>query len=64
MTCLGEVAQYVLDTRGRFPGTFTTMVQTGCVQVVHLDTDFYDAHFRPGAYLSTHHDHWDRWHAR
>ena len=62
IACLGEVAQYVYDTRGRFPGTFTTMVLTGYVQVVHLDTDYYDTHFGPGAYLSTHRDHWERWH--
>lgn len=64
VACLGEVAQYVLDTYGRFPATFTTIVLTGYVQVVHLDTDYYDTHFRPGAYLATHRDHWRRWHPR
>jgi hypothetical protein len=63
VACLGEVAQYVYDTHGRFPATVTTMVLTGYVQVVHLDTDYYDTHFRPGAYLETHRDHWQRWHA-
>lgn len=60
--CLGEVAQYVYDTYGKFPNTFTTMVLTGYVQAVHLDTDFYDTHYRPGAYLSTHAQHMERWH--
>jgi hypothetical protein len=62
VSCLGEVAQYIYDTHGRFPATFTTMVLTGYVQVVHLDTDYYDTHFRPGAYLPTHREHWERWH--
>ena len=61
--CLGEVAQYIYDTHGRFPGTFTTMVLTGYVQVVHIDTDYYDAHFQPGAYLDSHRQHWNRWHS-
>jgi hypothetical protein len=60
--CLGEAAQYVYDTYGRFPNTFSTMVLTGYVQAVHLDTGFYDAHYRPGAYLRTHAEHMDRWH--
>jgi hypothetical protein len=62
VTCLGEVAQYVYDTYGRFPNTFTTIVLSGYVQAVHLDTDFYDRHYQPGAYLSTHTDHMERWH--
>lgn len=60
--CLGEVAQYIYDTYGRFPSTNTTMVLTGYVQAVHVDTDYYDAHYKPGAYLETHAEHWDRWH--
>jgi hypothetical protein len=60
--CLGEVAQYVYDTYGRFPNTFTTMVLSGYVQAVHLDTDFYDTHYRPGAYLATHAHHMEHWH--
>jgi hypothetical protein len=60
--CLTEVAQYILDTHGRFPGTFTTIVLTGYVQAVHLDTDYYDTHYDAGAYLTTHAQHWERWH--
>jgi hypothetical protein len=61
--CLGEVAQYIYDTYGKFPNTFTTMVLTGYVQAVHLDTDFYDTHYQAGAYLPTHAHHMERWHA-
>jgi hypothetical protein len=60
--CLSQAAQYVYDTCGRFPDTFTTMVVTGYVQAVHLDTEFYDTHYRPGAYLPTHAHHMERWH--
>lgn len=63
VACLGEVAQYVYDTHGRFPATFTTIVLPGFVQAVHLDTDYYDTHYQPGAYLPTHDEHWQRWHA-
>jgi hypothetical protein len=60
--CLGEVAQYVLDTYGKFPGDFNTIVLPGYVQAVHLDTEFYDTHYREGAYLETHAEHLRRWH--
>jgi hypothetical protein len=61
--CLSVVAQYVYDTYGKFPNTFTTMVLSGYVQAVHLDTDFYDTHYQAGAYLPTHAHHMERWHA-
>ncbi|MBF8224116.1 hypothetical protein [Halomonas sp. 328] len=60
--CLGEVAQYIHDKHGKFPGAFTTIVLPGFVQAVHLDTDFYDRHYQPGAYLATHAEHLKRWH--
>lgn len=60
--CLGEIAQYVHDQCGRFPGTFTTLVLPGFVQAQHIDLDFYDTHYRPGAYLETHAEHMQRWH--
>jgi hypothetical protein len=62
VACLSEVAQYLHDTYGRFPNTVTTMVLTGYVQAVHLDTDFYDLHYQPGAYLPSHAQHMERWH--
>ena len=60
--CLTDVAQYVYDTYGKFPNTFTTMVLSGFVQAVHLDTGFYDTHYQSGAYLETHTQHMHRWH--
>jgi hypothetical protein len=60
--CMVEVAQYVLDTYGKFPATQPTIALTGYVQAHHLDTEYYDAHFHPGAYLETHAHHMERWH--
>ena len=60
--CLGEVAQYIYEKYGKFPGTTTTIVMPCYVQAVHIDTDFYDEHYDEGAYLSTHAEHMERWH--
>ena len=49
MDCLGEVAQYVYEKHGKFPGMLTTVVLPGFVQAHHIDTDFYDAHYQAGA---------------
>lgn len=61
--CLGEIAQYVYDKHGKFPGTITTIVLPGMVQAQHLDTEFYDTHYQPGAYLDSHARHLERWHS-
>jgi hypothetical protein len=60
--CLGEVAQYIYDKYGKFPGTFNTIVLPGVVQAQHIDTEFYDRYYQPGAYLKTHAEHMERWH--
>jgi len=60
--CLSEVARYIHDKHGKFPGIRHTIVLPGYVQAHHLDTDFYDAHYRDGAYLETHAEHMARWH--
>ncbi len=60
--CLGEMAQYVYDKYGKFPGTITTIMLPGYVQTVHIDTEYYDTHFKPGAYLNSHAEHMKVWH--
>lgn len=60
--CMTEIAQYVLDEYGKFPATVPSIALTGYVQAQHIDTDFYDEHYRPGAYLRTHAEHMERWH--
>jgi hypothetical protein len=60
--CVALQAQYVFDTFGKFPGTVPTLFIMNYVQAHHLDLDFYDHYFRPGAYLRTHAEHMRRWH--
>ena len=60
--CLKAVARYVHGKYGVFPGTRTTMVLPGFVQTVHLDCEYYDEHYEPGAYLPTHAHHDELWH--
>jgi hypothetical protein len=60
--CVALQAQYVLDTFGKFPGTVPSVFIMNYVQAHHLDLDFYDRFFEPGAYLDTHAQHMPRWH--
>jgi hypothetical protein len=60
--CVAHQAQYILDTFGKFPGSVPTLFIMNYVQAQHLDTDFYDHFFKPGAYLDTHADHMRVWH--
>jgi hypothetical protein len=53
---------YVDDTFGKIPGTIPSVHILNYLQAQHLDTEFYDHHFTPGAYLSTHRDHQRIWH--
>ena len=62
MAALGEMAQYVYETYGRFSATLPTIVLRIIIQAQHIDTEFYDAHFEKGAYLDTHVQHMARWH--
>ena len=60
--CLVEVAQYIYDKHGKFPGTFSTIVLPGYVQAIHLDNEFYDKFYKPGANLKSHADNVNVWH--
>jgi hypothetical protein len=60
--CVALQAQYVYDTFGKFPGTVPSMFVIMYMQAHHLDLDFYDTFYRPGAYLKTHAEHMERWH--
>jgi hypothetical protein len=44
------------------PGTVPSVFIMNYVQAHHLDLDFYDRSFKPGAYLRTHAEHRQRWH--
>jgi hypothetical protein len=55
-------ASYIYDTFGKLPGTVPTVHALMYLQAQHIDTDFYDELFTPGAYLPTHAAHQARWH--
>jgi len=55
-------ATYVDETFGKFPGTVPSVHVLMYLQAQHLDTDFYDTLFAPGAYLETHARHDATWH--
>ncbi len=60
--CVGLMAQYVYDTFGKFPGTVPSIFVITYLQAHHLDLEFYDTYFEPGAYLETHARHMEMWH--
>lgn len=60
--CVALQAQYVFDTFGKFPGTVPSIFLITYLQAHHLDLDFYDTFYKPGAYLHTHANHMARWH--
>lgn len=61
--CVALQAQYVLDTFGKFPATVPSLLAVTYLQAFHLDLDFYDRFYGPGAYLRTHANHLRDWHA-
>ncbi|GAA4396345.1 hypothetical protein [Tsukamurella soli] len=61
---LTDQVRYIDDTFGKVPGAVPTVHILNYLQAHHLDTDFYDHHFGPGAYLGTHRDHEHVWHGR
>lgn len=60
--CVALEAQYILDTFGKFPGTVPSIYTLQYLQAFHLDLEFYDTFYAPGAYLRTHADHMASWH--
>lgn len=55
-------AQYMFDTFGKFPATVPSVYILMYLQAHHIDTEYYDRLFTPGAYLSTHANHHKVWH--
>ena len=53
---------YVYETYGRFPAFIDPMFVRLVLQAHHLDLEFYDRHYEPGAYATAHRDHMARWH--
>jgi hypothetical protein len=62
--CVALQARYVYDTFGKFPGTVPSMFLIMYMQAHHIDLQFYDKFYKPGAYLQTHEDHVKNWHPK
>ncbi|HSK47216.1 MAG TPA: hypothetical protein VLA05_04325 [Coriobacteriia bacterium] len=60
--CVALQAQYILETFGKFPATVPSIFCLTYLQAHHLDLEFYDQLYQPGAYLRTHAEHMKRWH--
>src|SRR5438105_12312082 len=60
--CVALQARYAYDTFGKFPATVPTIFILMYLQSHHLDLEYYDELFQPGAYLRTHAEHLSRWH--
>jgi hypothetical protein len=60
--CVAHQAQYLFDAFGKFPATVPSMFLIMYLQAHHLDLDFYDKFYKPGAYLRTHTEHMRTWH--
>jgi hypothetical protein len=60
--CVTLQCEYTLGTWGKFPGTVPSVWVMNVLQAQHLDLDFYDRFFRPGAVLDTHRRHFEVWH--
>jgi hypothetical protein len=55
--------EYVWHTYGRFPAHTDAFKAVVACQAHHLDEDFYDAFYPPGALSESHRDHMHAWHA-
>ncbi len=53
---------YVYETYGRFPAYFGPMRTTLGHQAHHLDLEFYDTFYHPGAYTANQTEHMNHWH--
>jgi hypothetical protein len=62
IACTKAICNYIYETYGRFPAGLDAMHLMWFMQAHHLDTDYYDRHFRPGAYSLTHTTHLATWH--
>ena len=62
LACTKAICNYIHDTYGRFPGGTDAMHLMWVMQAHHIDTDYYDRFFGPGAYGPAHAAHMATWH--
>lgn len=53
---------YCVATYGQWPVTYNPMQAGFSVMVHHVDTEFYDRHYRPGYVTDKIRPHFDNWH--
>ncbi len=58
-----ELCTYIWDTYGRFPVLSDPMVMSIWLQAHHLETEFYDQYYQPGAYHENIRNHMGVWHS-
>jgi hypothetical protein len=54
--------EYVYGRYRRFPAYFGPLRSLMGYSAHHIDLDFYDAFYKPGAYTDLHREHFARWH--
>jgi hypothetical protein len=57
-----DFCNYIYNTYGRFPALVDAFMTQLVHQTHHLDLDFYDRFYKPGAYGQAQRDHMARWH--
>lgn len=57
-----ELCTYIWETYGRFPASIDPIQMSIWFQAHHLETEYYDQHFEPGAYHQEIAEHMGRWH--
>lgn len=57
-----DFCNYVYENYGRFPAFLDPMFARLVFQAHHLDLEFYDKHYKEGAYTELHKDHFKLWH--
>jgi hypothetical protein len=62
--CTKDIANYIVETFGKFPATVDAMQLLVMIQAHHLELEFYDTFFQPGAYTETQRNHMKKWHAK
>jgi hypothetical protein len=62
LACTKAICNYIHDTYGRFPGSTDAMHLMWVIQAHHIDTDYYDRSFGPGAYGPAQAAHMTAWH--
>jgi hypothetical protein len=60
--CLAAMAETIHARYGKFPASLSSIHVSLYLQAHHLDLDFYDRFFGPGAVLASHRDHQRDWH--